>query len=79
MVSRASTSARALFLALLLYKCRARLLQGMGEGRFLLYEEEYSQRHPGESRAGRESSRLNMASGLDVAMKGELGRAREED
>lgn len=43
-------------------------------------EEEHSQRQPKESRAGRESTALNMASRLNWAMREERGveGAREE-
>lgn len=43
-------------------------------GRFYCsYEEGHRQRHLEESRGGRESSQLNAASRLDVAMRGERG------
>lgn len=44
-------------------------------GRFYCsyYEGEHRKRHLEESRVGRESSQLNVASRLDVAMRGERG------
>lgn len=52
----------------------------MVEGKvFIIDIMENSQKHPEDSRTGRESSRLNMASSLDQVMRGERKGTREKD
>ena len=54
--------------------------QGIVEGEvFIIDIIENSQRHLEDSRTGRESSRLNMASSLDQVMRGERKGTREKD
>ena len=53
----------------IVYRGRTHLLQDIVEGFYCRYEGEYSQRHL----AGRESSILNVASKVVLAMKEEMG------
>lgn len=74
---------QTLFMKPLLSLCKQRTgpLQGMVDGQaFIVHmRESTAMRQLEVSRAGRESSRLKMASRLDGAMRRETGKAREEE
>lgn len=53
------------------------LRYGRRKGLYCRYEEEDSQRHPEERRAGKESSRLSMTNRLNPVMRGGGGGERE--
>lgn len=52
---------------------------GWGKGVYCRYEGEHSQRHLEETRAERQSSRLNMASRPHLSSRRERGRTRDEE